>query len=131
MREALVSQVPQWPAMSPGSLNAWLVFLGPSPGNSPGEPWNYDPNSSIGCAHPGVSEYVDRRGFWNHIREYARAVLYELGANDAYAATMIRNLNPTQSATATRDWRMYIAAREVVEVLGKVIRPRLVIALGG
>ena len=131
MREALLGEVSQWPTMSPGSLNAWLVFLGPSPGNSPGVPWNYNPNPSIGDAHPGVSEYVDRRGFWNRIREYARTVFYELDASEAYAATMVRNLNPIQSATATRDCRMYIAARDVVEVLGKIIRPRLVIAIGG
>ena len=131
MREALLSQVPEWPTMSPGSLNAWLVFLGPSPGNSPGKPWNYDPDPSIGHAHPGVAKYVDRKGFWNGIRGYAGAVFFDLEPSDACAATMVRNLDPTQSATTSRDWRMYIAARDVVEVLGKIIRPRLVIAIGG
>ena len=68
---------------------------------------------------------------WNGVRDYARAVFHELGASDAYAATMVRNLDPIQSATAPTGSHMYIAARQVVEVLGKVIRPRLVIALGG
>ena len=36
LREALMAGLPTWPTMSPGSLNAWLVFLGPSPGGSPG-----------------------------------------------------------------------------------------------
>ena len=131
MRDTLLSQLPQWPMMSPGSLNAWLVFLGPSPGNSPGGAWAYDPKPSIGHAHPGVAEYVDRRGFWNRIRDYSRVVHYELGASDAYAATMVRNLDPIQSATAPTGSHMNMAAKEVVEVLGKTIRPRLVIALGG
>ena len=131
IREALLNRVPEWPVMSPGALNAWLVLIGPSPGNSPGGAWTYDPRPSIRRAHPGVAEYVDGRGFWNGVREYARAVFPELGDLDAYSATMVRNLDPVQSATAPKGPRMRIAARQVVEVLGEIIRPRLVIAIGG
>ena len=129
-RVALLNQVPEWPAMSPGSLNAWVVFLGASPGGSPGGAWTYDPRPSVGGAHPGVAEYVDGRGFWNGIREYAGAIFHELATWDAYAATMVRNLDPVQSATAPKGRRMHAAAKQVVDELGKVIRPRLVIAIG-
>ena len=131
VRNGLLGRIPQWPKFSPGSLNAWLVFLGPSPGNSPGGDWDYDPNPSIGCAHPGVAEYLDGKGFWNGIRDYASAVFDELDASGAYAATMVRNLDPHQSANAPKGSHMSTAARQVFEVLGKVVRPRMVIALGG
>ena len=116
--------LPSWPVFSPGSLNAWLVFLGPSPGNSPGSSWNYDPLPSVGGAHGGVAEYVDRRGFWNGIRKFARTIFPELSPTDVYAATMVRNLDPEQSATGPTGGHMYPAAIQVTEVLGKLIRPR-------
>ena len=119
-----------WPTMSPGSLNAWLIFLGASPGGSPRLPWNYDPLPSIGVAHGGVAEYVDGKGFWNGIREYARTIFPELYPADAYAATMVRNLVPEQSATAPTGKRVSAAALHATEVLGELIRPRLVIAIG-
>ena len=129
-RTTLMAGHPKWPMMSPGSLNAWLVFLGPSPGKS-GPNWDYDPLPSVGGSHPGVEEYVDRRGFWNGIRKYARAVFPELRPCDAYAATMVRNLVEEQAATAPKGPHMHVAANHAVEALGKLIRPRLVIALGG
>ncbi len=131
LRDTLMTGLPDWPMFSPGSLNAWLVFVGPSPGNSPGNAWSYDPLPSTGGAHLGVAEYQDRRGFWNGVREYARTIFPELRPADAYAATMVRNLDPVQSATAPTGGHMYSAAIQVTEILGKLIRPRLVIALGG
>lgn len=130
-RTSLISGLPRWPTMSPGSLNAWLVFLGPSPGNSPGATWDYDPLPSVGGAHGGVAEYVDGKGFWHGIREFARVVFPELRPADAYAATMVRNLDPGQFAVAPKGEHMHRAATEVIDVLGKLIRPRLVVSLGG
>ena len=130
-RSTLMAGLPEWPMISPGSLNAWLVFLGPSPGNSPGGDWNYDPLPSIGGPHPGLVEYVDGNNFWNGIREYARTVFSELRPCDAYAATMVRNLDEKQTPPIPRDGRkMYPAANQVVQVMSKLIRPRLVISLG-
>ena len=131
MRKSLMGGLPSWPVMSPGSLNAWLVFLGPSPGNSPGGTWDYDSRPSVGGAHGGVAEYVDSNGFWDGIREFARVIFPELSPADAYAATMVRNLDTEQSATAPAGKQMGSAALEVVHALGKLIRPRLIIALGG
>ena len=130
LREVLMADLPSWPRMSPGSLNAWLVFLGASPGNSPGGPWNYDPLPSVGAAHGGISEYEDRKSFWKGIRGFARTIFPELSPKDAYAATMVRNLVCEQSATAPKGPRMHRAASQVMEPLGKLIRPRLIIALG-
>ena len=131
LRELLMAGLPSWPRLSPGSLNAWLVFLGPSPGNSPGGSWIYDPLPAVGGAHSGVAEYVDRNNFWNGIRLFARTIFPELSPIDAYAATMVRNFDPEQSATAPTGRHMYSSALQVTEILGKLIRPRLVIALGG
>ena len=131
LRESLMAGLPSWPTMSPGSLNAWLVFLGPSPGGSPGGDWYYDALPSIGGPHGGVSEYVDGNNFWDGIREFARTVFPELCPTSAYAATMVSNLTPEQSATGPTGQYMSCAAIQVAEVLGQLIRPRLVIALGG
>lgn len=131
LRARLMADLPKWPLYSPGSLNAWLMFLGPSPGCSPGDAWGYDPLPSVGGAHPGVADYLDTQGFWNGIRKYARTVFPELRPADAYAATMVRNLDPQQSATAPTGRHMYLAAVQVVDVLDKLIRPRLIVALGG
>lgn len=131
-RDELLSQLPEWPLYSPGGLNAWLVFLGPSPGASPSETgWSFDPRPSIQGAHPGVSKYRDTRGFWNGIRAFAKAILWDLEPEDAYAATMVRNLDPRQSATAPQGIGMRQAAQEVHSILDAVVKPRLVIALGG
>ncbi len=132
LREQLMSGLPCWPRKSPGSLNAWCVFLGPSPGVS-GKNWNYCYRPSVGGAHPGISEFKDTKGFWeNGIRPYARAMFRELTPDDAYAATMVRNLVPCESATAPKDIeRMREGAHQALAALGKLIRPRLVIALGG
>ena len=133
LRNHLMAGLPDWPMFSPGTINAWLVFLGASPGNSPGGPWNYDPLPSIGGTHPGVAEYVDANGFWNGIRQYACATFPELDPADTYAATMVRNLVPEQSATAPsgKRMKMNMAAVQVTEILGRLIRPRMVIAIGG
>ena len=129
-RTTLMEDLPDWPMKSPGSLNAWLVFLGPSPGNSPGGDWDYNPLPSIGGPHLGIVEYVDRKGFWKSIQEYARTIFPELRPIDAYAATMVRNLVEEQAATGPDGPHMYVAADQAVEVLDRRVRPRLVISLG-
>ena len=131
LRDRLMSGLPSWPLFSPGSLNAWLAFLGPSPGHSPGASWDYDPLPSVGGAHGGVAEYLDIKGFWNGIRRFSTEVFPELAPEDAYASTMVRNLDPGQFAVAPRGAHLHLAAEEVRVVLGKLIRPRLVIAIGG
>ncbi len=132
LREQLMSGLPSWPRKSPGSLNAWCVFLGPSPGVS-GKNWNYCYLPSVGGAHPGIAEFKDSQGFWEKgIRPYARAIFRELTPDDAYTATMVRNLVPCESATAPKDReRMTEGTHQALAALGKLIRPRLVIALGG
>ena len=117
--------------MRNGPLNAWLVFIGASPGGSPGWDWNYNPLPSIGGPHPGLAEYIDGKGFSKGIRKYARTVFPELQPIDAYAATMVRNLVEEQAAIAPKGRHMYTAANQTVEVMDKLVRPRLVIALGG
>lgn len=121
-----------WPAKSPGALNSWLVFLGPSPGASPSSAaWPYDPLPSVGGAHPGVELYTDAHTYWHGIRAFARSLLPMMEPADAYATTMVRNLDEAESAVAPTGAPMRTAARQVVDVLDAVIKPVLIIALGG
>lgn len=131
LREQLLAGI-SWPIKSPGTLNAWLVFLGASPGNSPGTAhWHYDPRPAIGGAHPGVAEYRDTNGYWDGIRRFARWIFPELSPLDAYAATMVRNLEPMESATAPQGRHMHHAAEVALTDLDRAIRPVMVVALGG
>lgn len=120
-----------WPMYSPGTLNAWLTFIGPSPGNSPGAPWRYDPRPSVGGSHLGVSEYQDKNNFWKRIRQYSRKILADLPTKEAYAQTMVRNLDPKQAAVGPKGSYMAKAAIEVISILANVNRPVLVMPLGG
>jgi hypothetical protein len=130
-RDVLLSGV-RWPRMSPGGLNAWLVFIGPSPGASPGHAaWDYDPRPSIGGPHPGLSEYEDANGFWAGIRAFARAVFPDVAVGDAYALTMVRNLDEELAAVGPKGSHMVKAAANVVGDLGRIVKPRLVVAIGG
>jgi hypothetical protein len=130
LRRQLLEGV-NWPRYSPGTLNAWLVFLGASPGASPGKlPWDYDPRPAVGRAHPGVAEYQDAKGYWDGIRLFSRTILSDMTHSDAYMATMVRNLDDAQSAVGPRGSRMKQAARDVSDVLDRIVRPAMVVALG-
>jgi hypothetical protein len=129
LRRLLLEGV-NWPRYSPGTLNAWLVFLGASPGASPKGTWDYDPLPAVGGAHPGVAEYQDAKGYWDGIRLFARTILSDMTPSDAYMATMVRNLDDRQSALGPRGSRMYQAARDVSDVLDRIVRPAMVVALG-
>jgi len=130
-REHLLAGI-SWPIKSPGTLNAWLVFLGASPGNSPGTAqWDYDPRPTIGGAHPGLAEYRDTNGYWDAIRKFARWIFPELSPSGAYASTMVRNLDPSESATAPQGRQMHEAAQVALSDLNHAIRPVMIVALGG
>jgi len=131
-KRKLLSKIPPWPMYSPGTINAWLVFLGASPGDSPGEkPWDYDHNPTTNKPHPGVSEYKDSRGYWDGIRLYSEKIFYDLTPDQAYSLTMVRNFDPTQASVAPTGNNMKKAAKEVYQCFDTVIKPRLIIALGG
>ena len=120
----------KWPKYSPGSINSWLVFLGSSPGVSPGEPWNYAHEPTRGKAHPGVSEYKDARGYWDGIRQFSKATFFDLSEEDAYSMTMVRNFDSTPSPSGPKGKHMLAAGKTAYEDLNKVVKPKLVIALG-
>lgn len=130
-RDSILGSI-EWPVASPGTINSWLVFIGPSPGASPAnQNWNYDPRPAFGGPHPGVAEYAEKKGFWAGIRNYTRAVFPELSTLDGYGQTMLRNLDTASSATAPKGAHMSYAAQAVFDVLEAVIRPRLIVSIGG
>lgn len=61
-----------WPPYWTGVSNAWLVFLGPSPGNSPGKVVAEGGirTPTLGLPHPHVATYEDSNGFWPRIRQW-------------------------------------------------------------
>lgn len=131
LRRRLLREI-NWPMYSPGTINAWLVFIGPSPGASPSSTgWDYDPRPAVGGPHGGVADYVDRAGFWNGLRMLIREIFPTFKAEDAYALTMLRNLDVSSAAVAPTGQHMQAAAEEVMNLLGHLARPRLVISLGG
>ena len=76
-----------------------------------------------------VDTFIPTCGVLNEFK--IRRVISELRPADAYAATMVRNLDPQQSATAPSGRPMDLAAIQVVDVLDKLIRPQLLVTLGG
>lgn len=61
-----------WPKYWWGVSNAWLVFVGPSPGNSRSNPinWQTEKYPTIGKPHPHFINRIDSTGFWPRIRQW-------------------------------------------------------------
>ncbi len=88
----------EWQPFWSGVANPWLVFLGPSPGNSPGQS-----GAAIGCRlptlgapHPHVEYYVDSNGFWTRIREWSHQAFLLAGVfrdrNDSLSSILVGNI---------------------------------------
>ena len=98
-----------WPYGMPSSINPFVVFLGPSPGNSPpvgdAAPGNckaYD-LPTAGVAHPKL--YVcDTRNYWNKIRELGALIVQarapEIAERNAHALLGQLNLGTGQFGDA-------------------------------
>ena len=128
---------PGWPYGSATPVNPVLVVLGPSPGNSPKrgdrhfvarEPFAL-PTS--GEPHPGVW-YDDPKGYWNKIRELARAVLDADGAigADAFSLFGTMNLSSAASGNASSAPISTPGARWVLATIRDGLRPRVLVLLG-
>jgi hypothetical protein len=99
-----------WPRFWFGCLNSWLVFLGPSPGNSPGVPvnWERDQFPSLGRPNEHLRTYRDSQGFWDRIRSWTCSAFAQSGvfgpemSEAALAMTMVANVTD-MSAGSARD----------------------------
>src|SRR5688500_2077885 len=79
-----------WPAFWTGVSNPWLVFLGPSPGNSPDKAQAIGgPRApTLGAPHPHVETYIDSNGFWERIREWTHRSFALAGVFDKPADSL-------------------------------------------
>ena len=74
-RRRLVERVEGWPGLSPGALNAWLLFVTTKPPTwrDPLLAWPEGP-PTLGEPHPGFL-YPDPVGFWTEVRRWAIELL--------------------------------------------------------
>lgn len=120
-----------------GAINAWLVFVGPSPGGSPAKAevaarFSGDHVPVLGRPHPHFN-YPDTSGFWTRIQTwlfeaFRRGAGIE-AAEDALSLSLVTNLLEDQSADSdVLDTRLPEGLPRFRAVLGAA-RPRLVVAL--
>jgi hypothetical protein len=93
-RKALLERVPtDWPPYSPGSVNAWLLFVTTKPPAWTDDLvlWEERP-LTIGEAHEGFF-YPDPLGFWAEIRKWTLELLRphapDWGVNEALSVTTL------------------------------------------
>lgn len=126
-----------------GAVNAWLVFVGPSPGGSPtnnralnnllgSSPQRRNP--TLGWPHPSYW-YPDTRGFLAKIRQWSFETMQGVGSfkslEAAVSNTLMLNLAKPLSGAASRLPADLVAvgARRLWRMIVPVVQPRLIIAL--
>ena len=125
-----------WPAFWTGVSNPWLMFLGPSPGNSPGKAQAAGGlrAPTLGAPHPHVEGYIDSNGFWERIREWSHRSFALAGVFDAPTDSLSSVLVGNILATSAGDSRKLDASelRGGIPPAAKIIRwlqPRLVVTM--
>ena len=125
-----------WPAFWTGVSNPWLVFLGPSPGNSPGKEQASGGRRAptLGVPHPHVEAYFDSNGFWERIREWSHRSFAIAGVFDEPVDSLSSILVGNILATSAGDSRKLDASdlRAGIPPAAKIIRwlqPRLVVTM--
>ena len=117
-----------------GAANAWLVFLGSSPGGSPSggktQKSDYPSEISFDETSNHLSSFKDKKGFWDKIREYSKDIFPELPAKDLYKLIMTGNLLEDQQGDSNKlvQEELQDGAVETFKVLS-LIKPKLVICL--
>ena len=129
-----------------GSLNSWLVFVGPSPGNSPTESSrlhalldssSHHRNPVLGRPHPTLY-YPDGQGFFDVVRQWVNGAYRSSGyfrrKSDEFGALssfMTINLTkaPEGDATKVSCQGMEQGALRFWQHVAPVVRPHLIVAL--
>lgn len=131
-----------WPYGMPSSINPFVIFLGPSPGNSPPvsddiheAPTPYTPYGlpTFARAHEGL--YVrDTRKYWDRVRKLGSMIVQarspELSETQAHALIGQLNLGTGQFGKATDAPLDPRYCQWVPEVVLDYLRPSYVILLG-
>ena len=87
-RKHLLRDAGDWPAYSPGSINAWLLLVTTKPPTwrDPIVDW-IEAGPALGAAHEGFF-YPDPLGFWAELRHWA-SVIVGVGLIDALTVTTV------------------------------------------
>ena len=129
-----------------GSLNAWMVFIGPSPGGSPSrsgrmhellDSSGHVRNPVLGRPHPSLW-YVDGAGFFDEIRRWIvgayeaaghfRKTKDEFGALSSFLMlNLVKKAYSHESDIPIKDRRK--GTERFWRVVMPVVRPKLVVAL--
>lgn len=129
-----------------GSLNAWMVFVGPSPGGSPShsgrmhsllDSSEHARNPVLGRPHPSLW-YVDGAGFFDEIRKWIdgayQAAGYFRKTKDEFASlssflmlNLVKKAYSRERDIPIRDRRR--GAERLWRVVMPILRPKLVVAL--
>ena len=125
-----------WPYGMPSSINPFVVFLGPGPGNAaPVDDPDCRPYDlpTAAEAHPGL--YVrDRRGYWDRVRTLGSIIVHAhaptISDEEAHALIGQLNLSTKQSGKAGDVKFEPEYCRWVPEVILDYLRPSYVILLG-
>ena len=129
-----------------GSLNSWMVFVGPSPGGSPTESKGLNSlldaafhhrNPVLGRPHPSLY-YPDGQGFFNVVREWVNGAYKSSGyfkrTSEEFAALssfMIINLTKAPEGNAKKVSRqgMEQGAIRFWQEVAPIVKPHMVVAL--
>lgn len=125
-----------WPYGMPTSINPFVLFLGPSPGNSPSsddtEREAYD-LPTAGKAHLKLY-YLDRRRYWDRVRELGKLIVRAhapgMGEKDTHALLGQLNLGTGQFGDAKNAPFEQAYCRWVPQAIVEHLRPSYVILLG-
>lgn len=135
--EAIRERHAWWPRHWFGTVNAWLLYLGPSPGNSPGRPinWQRDQFPTVGAPNEHFRTYEDGSGFWRRLRAWTgagfrAAEIFDGDSDAALGMAMLGNVVETFAGDAARittpelERGMPTAARCI-----SLIQPRLIVPM--
>lgn len=125
-----------------GAPNAWLVFLGISPGGSPPKGRecisNYESQISFSEASNHIEKFNDLKGetgFWGKIREYTKDIFPDLKDSEKYRAILAGNLLDEQAGDSkilinnnNQKDNITNGAKASMEIC-KIVKPKLLICL--
>ena len=137
LREQIRVSFEGWPKYWWGVANAWLVFLGPSPGNSKAKPidWDRERWPTLGEPHEHFVSQVDSTGFWPRMRQwtvnaYALAGVFVDDPEAAIGSTLLANVLDTREGDAGKiDDASLVQAMPTTVAQLSVVRPRLIVPM--
>lgn len=137
VRDMIRKAYETWPFYWWGVANAWLVYLGPSPGNSAAKPinWEVERLPTLGEPHMHFKLQRDSTGFWPRLREwtinaYSLAGVFIDDDDAAMGSTLLANVLDTRQGYAGK-----ISASSLEQAMPSTVvhlarvRPRIIVPM--